>query len=34
MRQVITQKDIEHYREMINQNKVQGAIAVYNKESL
>lgn len=33
MRQVITQKDIEHYREMINQNKVQGAIAVYNKES-
>lgn len=31
MGQVITQKDIEHYREMVNRNKVQGAIAVYEE---
>lgn len=31
MRQTITQKDIDRYSSMINQNKVQGAVAVYEE---
>lgn len=31
MRQTITQKDIDRYHGIINQDKVQGAVAVYEE---